>query len=134
MSANFDVNLFRTESNLVKKLVKCVLVGSEWVTPTRLESMGGKGSAKNWQRSIICNKAPISSILDGSQQPAATSSITAGAALSATNSGSASTPESMLCCPILAFIKAARLRKDVFAMKKALIDLLTVFCLSPVVL
>ena len=63
VSAQFDVDLFKSQTALGKRNIKCVLVGSDWVTPTRLESLGGKGSAKNWKRSITYNKSPIGSIL-----------------------------------------------------------------------
>ena len=63
MSAQFDVDFFKSQTALGKRNIKCVLVGSDWVTPSKLESLGGKGSAKNWKRSITHNKSPIGSIL-----------------------------------------------------------------------
>ena len=132
VSAKFDLNLFRSESALGKKSIKCVLVGSEWVTPAKLETMGGKGSTRNWKRSIVYNKAPISTILfsggvsqgtsEGSQQSMATPPAAASAATPDQISHSASNPKGLLCCPILAFIKASRLRKDAATIKKVLID------------
>ena len=132
VSAKFDLNLFRSESALGKKSIKCVLVGSEWVTPAKLETMGGKGSTRNWKRSIVYNKAPISTILfsggvsqgtsEGSQQPMATPPAATSAATPDQISHSASNPKGLLCCPILAFIKASRLRKDAATIKKVLID------------
>ena len=132
-SAKFDINLFRTESAQGKKSIKCILVGSEWVTPTRFEAMGGKGIAKNWKRSIVYNKAPISSVLDNEglsqdalgakQQLLNTPSSSGGHRLSLTSpSVVADVPTDILCCPILAFIKASRLRWDAATIKNALIE------------
>ena len=135
VSAKFDINLFKTESAQGKKSVKCVLVGSEWVTPTRFEIMGGRGTAKNWKHSIIYNKASISSVLvnEGVSQDASgarqqllnTTPTTGGCQLSLASPSAdadAEVPMGNLCCPILAFIKASRLHWDAAAIKKALID------------
>ena len=50
LCAQFDVDLFKSQSALGKKNIKCVQVaGSDWVlTPDRFESMGGKGSVVYW--------------------------------------------------------------------------------------
>ena len=118
-----------------------LLAGSDWVTPARFEAMGGKGSAKNWKRSIIFNKSPIGSILSLSHDssdatlvcsqslveaspPPVDDSVPASADLTARPAAG------MICSPVLAVIKAARLRFDAAAIKKLLLDRFLVIDLS----
>ena len=114
VNARFYVDLYRCECVLGKKFVKCILHGSKWFTPGRLESLGGKGSAKNWKHSIVSNKSPMSPVLghseDSVNSPACSQSPKLHAACSQSlKLDNRYQPDfkissANLCNPILAFI------------------------------
>ena len=121
LCAQFDVDLFKSQSALGKKNIKCVQVaGSDWVTP-----------ARNWKRSIIFNKSPIGSFLSLSHDSYDATLVCSQSLVEAspppTDSASAvdpsvSAPVLDVCSPVLAVIKAARLRFDAASIKKLLQD------------
>ena len=86
----------------------------------------------HWKRSIIYNRVPIGSILDsndggqggsqGSDQMTVSPTTLVGPTTQVVSSGSASLGVDVLCCPILAFVKASRLKLDAAAIKKLLVD------------
>ena len=122
-NARFYVDLYRSDCALGKKLVKCVLHGSERITPGRLESMRGKGSTKNLKCTINFNKSPIYAVLGlsdvrtsppvSSQSPKVDKSV---------QPDSEADPVKSLCNLILAFIEAYTMREEAASLKRALIE------------
>ena len=89
--------------------LKCILVDSTWYIPIEFEHLGGKSKAKHWKKSII---------LDDSSTPLGTYLLSGGIVfsksprqLSPARPGDAGNTN-LLMDPILAFIKAYRLKGD----------------------
>ena len=107
--------------------VKCILSRSKWFTPVEFESLGGKEKSKNWRRSIYHGNSQLGNYLSSradnarGQSPIHSSSRSQSPA--PVHDGSLIPPvSSVLTNPILAFIKAYRLRGDVSGLRNALLS------------
>ena len=95
---------------------KCILSDSAWYTPAEFEGLGGKGKSKNWKKSIY---------REGSCTPLGTYLASIGSVCARSCSASpiqrrsrGSCSNSFLSDPILAFIKAYRLKGDLVGLKQ----------------
>ncbi|XP_058876227.1 nuclear body protein SP140-like protein isoform X2 [Acipenser ruthenus] len=43
----------------------CVSVEGRWFSPSEFEELAGRGSSKNWKKSIYCNRTPLSKLFEG---------------------------------------------------------------------
>lgn len=99
--------------------VKCIRVKSNWLTPNEFESKGGKGKSRHWKRSLTHKNKTLLSVMplfvtDTDTNPGSQS---VGAGLSC-NVG---TP-TFLSNPVLAFVKAHRLKGDIGSLKRIVSD------------
>ena len=102
--------------------IKCVLSDPSWYSLTEFESLGGKVKSKNWRKLVIVADSNIqlgvflqSIGSSGSETPAFSSPSLVGSPSAApkhSQSGS-------LIDPVLAFIKAYRLRGDSAGLKQS---------------
>ena len=85
--------------------VSCILKGdNSWCSPNEFESLGGRVKSKNWKRSICFDGKPLLHCLAhlGLGDP--------GRPAESPQSQSPALPEQQLINPVLAFVKAFRLK------------------------
>ena len=95
--------------------VKCISYDDTWLTPNEFETRGGKSKSKYWKRSIMHNNVPLQSILPSLGIDKSPSTSQHGNATSSSNTD-------CLVDPILAFVKAHRLRGDLDSLKSVLYE------------
>ena len=97
---------------------KCVLSESVWCSPIEFESLGGKGKSTNWRKSVLheCSGVPLGTYLY---------SIGIVTSKSGTASPTEHSPSRLATCqssyctdPLLAFVKAYRLKGDLVGLKQ----------------
>ena len=109
---------FNKLKNCTGKLgsVSCILkADNSWCSPSELESLGGKAKSKNWKRSICLDGKPLLHCFVhlGLSDPGR-------AAEPLLQSQPPSLPDKQLINPVLAFVKAFRLKGDNTSLKSAI--------------
>ncbi|XP_076024184.1 uncharacterized protein LOC143014259 isoform X3 [Genypterus blacodes] len=56
---------FLKRDKLAKGEFKCIVVKKQWFTPPEFEKFAGKGSNKNWKKSILCLSTPLGKLIQG---------------------------------------------------------------------
>lgn len=107
--------------------VKCILSHSKWFTPVEFESLGGKEKSKNWRHSIYHGNTQLgnylSSLADNGRGLSPIHSSSRSQSPAPIHDGPLTPPvSSSLINPLLAFIKAYRLRGDVSGLRNALLS------------
>ena len=106
-----------------KGSVKCILSNSDWFTPVEFESLGGKGKSKNRRRSIYHEKTSLGIFLAPQiLAPLVDSTRALSSSQSRTPSPARTPPTSRVFDPVLAFIKAYRLRGDNVTLKQLVLS------------
>ena len=95
--------------------LKCIFSESKWYTPIEFESIGGKTKSRNWRRSILHENLQLGIFLTSVGIHPDKSSPTPG---SSDIKQSSNLP---LSNPVLAFVKAYRLRGDVSGLRNSLL-------------
>ena len=96
--------------------VSCILkADNSWCSPSELESLGGKAKSKNWKRSICLDGKPLLHCLVHLGL-----SDTGGPGEPPLQSQPSSLPDKSLINPMLAFVKAFRLKGDNASLRSAL--------------
>ena len=101
--------------------IKCVLSDSSWYSLTEFESLGGKAKSKNWRKSVTVadSNVQLGAFLQsigssGSETPASSPSHVGSPSARPKHSQSGS-----LIDPVLAYIKAYRLKGDSAGLKQS---------------
>ena len=105
------------------KSTKCILSNSTWYSPGEFESLGGKVKSKHWKRSIFYGNVQLGTYLAsiGLDTPPKTST-TPSRGSSPVPSLVDSSISGQLRSPILAFIKAYRLRGVASGLRNAVLS------------
>lgn len=94
--------------------VKCIWYNDSWITPNDFEISGGKGKNKSWKKSLFHNQLSVQSCLN--KLGITTSRTLTPTPSSQLSSASGEVPTSpnpnFIINPVLAFIKAFRLKSD----------------------
>ena len=107
--------------------MKCILSRSKWFTPVEFEPLGGKDKSKNWRRSIYHGNSQLGNYLssqaDNARGLSPIHSSSRSQSPAPVHDRSLIPPvSSVLINPILAFIKAYRLRGDISGLRNALLS------------
>ena len=99
--------------------LKCIFSESTWYSPIDFEALGGKAKSRNWRRSILHENKPLSTLLSTlGVQSDKSSSPSPPSTTSLNVTQSSQTP---LTNPLLAFVKAYRLRGDASGLRRTLL-------------
>ena len=115
-----------------KGAVKCIFAESSWLNPNEFESSGGKAKSKKWRSSIVHNSFPLHIYLPSlGIPPGKSTSIPRGDNPSLSYQTPPSTSinvcipsqsvSSIVANPVLALMKAHRLRGDSSSLKSTLL-------------
>lgn len=111
-----------------KGSIKCINSNSVWYSPNEFEQLGGKARSKNWKKSMLHGStgAQIGTFLASLSLSAANSSIRSSLASSQSpsiqKSNSSCDLATPLVNPLLAFVKAYKLRGDNLGIKQAVLS------------
>ena len=104
---------------------KCILSNSVWYSPVEFEALGGRAKSKKWQKSVLCDDGvPLGSYLHSVGVKAGRASSPGVGPSSQVSDSTTSQPlrnpgPDFIIDPVLAFIKAYRLRGDCSGLKQA---------------
>ena len=103
-----------------KGACKCVYSNDQWISPCDFESLGGKPKNRNWKKSILFGDKPILSIFSDLCPTTSCRKSLSGTPVVVTNgldSSQKSHTPPLLVNPVLAFVKAFRLKGDLGSLK-----------------
>ena len=104
-----------------KGSLKCIYSGGTWYTPVEFECLGGKAKSKNWRKSILHDNVQLGIFLTSVDFPGTRSGSQSPRQLSPLRT-CATDKSTLLIDPVLAFIKAFRLKGDNVKLKQAVIS------------
>ena len=101
--------------------VKCILSNSVWCTPIEFECQGGKPKSRNWRRSIYQGNVQLGAYLSSSSFLLSECNHSPPISRSPSPNPHSSS-NFRLIDPVLAFIKAYRLKGDKLGLKQAVLS------------
>ena len=119
-SASGDLYLEKLRGSTQWGGIKCIFYDSSWVTPIEFESHGGKTKSKNWRRSIYHNNTQLGVFLSSCSFLNTSRSSPSISRSPSPNPGNLF--DGKLIDPVLAFIKAYRLKGDKLGLKQAVLS------------